>query len=237
VIEVALDRHRGRARLRVTDSGPGIAPDVLPHVFERFRQAESSSRRRHEGLGLGLAIVRHLVETHGGTVRAENGADGGAIFTVELPLLAVRPRATEPAPGAEPAAAPVRLDGLSVLLVEDHADSRETIALTLESSGAEVTAVPAVADALAVLRERSVDLLVSDLGMPPRALAGEPRRPPAAAGHRADRVRQRRGPRARAGRRLRRPRGQAGGRGRARHGGDPAGAPNSRIIASRFGPI
>jgi len=166
VIEVALDRHRGRARLRVTDSGPGIAPDVLPHVFERFRQAESSSRRRHEGLGLGLAIVRHLVETHGGTVRAENGADGGAIFTVELPLLAVRPRATEPAPGAEPAAAPVRLDGLSVLLVEDHADSRETIALTLESSGAEVTAVPAVADALAVLRERSVDLLVSDLGMP-----------------------------------------------------------------------
>jgi len=165
VIEVALERHRGRARLRVTDSGPGIAPDVLPHVFERFRQAESSSRRRHEGLGLGLAIVRHLVENHGGTVRAENGTEGGAIFTVELPLLAVRPRAAEPAPGAEPAA-PVRLDGLSVLLVEDHADSRETIALTLESGGAEVTAVPAVADALAVLRERSVDLLVSDLGMP-----------------------------------------------------------------------
>jgi PAS domain S-box-containing protein len=167
VIGVTLDRHRGRARLRVTDSGPGIASDVLPHVFERFRQAESSSRRRHEGLGLGLAIVRHLVETHGGTVRAENAREGGAVFTVELPLLAVRPRLVEPGAGDERApAAPVRLDGLSVLLVEDHTDSRETIALTLESCGAEVTAVPAVADALTVLRERAVDLLVSDLGMP-----------------------------------------------------------------------
>ena len=169
LVHVALDRHRGRARLRVTDNGPGIAPDVLPHVFERFRQAESSSRRRHEGLGLGLAIVRHLVETHGGTVRAENGPDGGATFTVELPLLAVSRRPEPPAvvEAGEPAPAPaVRLDDLTVLLVEDHADSRETIALTLESCGAEVIAVPAVADALAVLRERTVDVLVSDLGMP-----------------------------------------------------------------------
>jgi len=166
-ILVTLDRHRGRARLRVRDSGPGIAPDVLPHVFERFRQAESSSRRRHEGLGLGLAIVRHLVETHGGSVRAENGSEGGATFTVELPLLAVSARPDGAEPGAGTAApAPVRLDGLGILLVEDHADSRETIALTLESFGAEVTAVPAVADALAVLRDRAVDLLVSDLGMP-----------------------------------------------------------------------
>jgi len=164
LIAVTLDRHRGRARLRVTDSGPGIAPDVLPHVFERFRQAESSSRRRHEGLGLGLAIVRHLVETHGGSVRADNGREGGATFTVELPLLTVQPVAAGQPPGA--AAAPVRLDGLGVLLVEDHADSRETIALTLESFGAAVTAVPAVADALAVLRDRAVDILVSDLGMP-----------------------------------------------------------------------
>jgi CheY-like chemotaxis protein/anti-sigma regulatory factor (Ser/Thr protein kinase) len=163
LIAVTLDRHRGRARLRVTDTGPGIAPDVLPHVFERFRQAESSSRRRHEGLGLGLAIVRHLVDTHGGSVRAENGREGGATFTVELPVLTVQPVAAAPASGA---AAPVRLDGLGVLLVEDHADSRETIALTLESLGAAVTAVPAVADALAVLRDRSVDILVSDLGMP-----------------------------------------------------------------------
>ena len=163
LIAVTLDRHRGRARLRVTDTGPGIAPDVLPHVFERFRQAESSSRRRHEGLGLGLAIVRHLVDTHGGSVRAENGREGGATFTVELPVLTVQPVAAAPDSGA---AAPVRLDGLGVLLVEDHADSRETIALTLESFGAAVTAVPAVADALAVLRDRSVDILVSDLGMP-----------------------------------------------------------------------
>ncbi len=163
LIAVTLDRHRGRARLRVTDTGPGIAPDVLPHVFERFRQAESSSRRRHEGLGLGLAIVHHLVDTHGGSVRAENGREGGATFTVELPVLTVQPVVVSPASGA---AAPVRLDGLGVLLVEDHADSRETIALTLESFGAAVTAVPAVADALTVLRDRSVDILVSDLGMP-----------------------------------------------------------------------
>ena len=167
LITVTLDLHRGRARLRVTDSGPGIAPDVLPHVFERFRQAESSSRRRHEGLGLGLAIVRHLVETHGGTVRAANGLEGGATFTVELPLLAVQPPADGAEPGAGGAApAAVRLDGVDILLVEDHADSRETIALTLESFGATVTAVPAVADALAVLRDRGVDALVSDLGMP-----------------------------------------------------------------------
>lgn len=163
-VDVVLERYRGRARLRVTDSGPGIAPDVLPHVFERFRQAESSSRRRHEGLGLGLAIVRHLVETHGGTVRAENSLDGGAAFTVELPLLTVRAKPVEVAADGPPP--PVRLDGLSILLVEDHTDSRETIALTLESCGAEVTAVPAVADALGVLRARTVDVLVSDLGMP-----------------------------------------------------------------------
>jgi PAS domain S-box-containing protein len=168
VIDVTLDRYRGRARLRVTDSGPGIAPDVLPHVFERFRQAEGGTRRRHEGLGLGLAIVRHLVESHGGTVRADNGLEGGAIVTVELPLLAIRPRLTPLDGDGRPneAPSPTRLDGLSVLLVEDHADSRETIALTLEATGAAVTAVPAVADALGVLRSRAVDVLVSDLGMP-----------------------------------------------------------------------
>jgi PAS domain S-box-containing protein len=167
LITVTLDRHRGRARLRVSDSGPGIAPDVLPHVFERFRQAESSSRRRHEGLGLGLAIVRHLVETHGGSVRADNGPHGGATFTVELPLMAVQPPSEAVARGGESAAPAVaRIDGVEVLLVEDHTDSRETIALTLESFGATVTAVPAVADALAVLRDRAPDILVSDLGMP-----------------------------------------------------------------------
>jgi len=162
-IAVTLDRHRGRARLRVADSGPGIAPDVLPHVFERFRQAESSSRRRHEGLGLGLAIVRHLVETHGGSVRAVNGRGGGAVFTVELPVLKVQ--SAKPSTAADEATA-VRLDALTVLLVEDHADSRETIALTLQSFGATVTAVPAVADALAVLRDQAIEVLVSDLGMP-----------------------------------------------------------------------
>jgi PAS domain S-box-containing protein len=166
-VDVVLDRHQGRARLRVTDSGPGIAPDVLPHVFERFRQAESSSRRRHEGLGLGLAIVRHLVETHDGIVRADNGPDGGAVVTVELPLLALSRRTETPPLGepVEPRGA-ARIEGLTVLLVEDHADSRETITLTLEACGAEVIAVPAVADALGVLRGRAVDVVVSDLGMP-----------------------------------------------------------------------
>ncbi|HET7341536.1 MAG TPA: ATP-binding protein [Methylomirabilota bacterium] len=166
-VQVTLDRHEGRARLRVSDSGPGIGPDVLPHVFERFRQAESSSRRRHEGLGLGLAIVRHLVETHDGVVRADNDPDGGATVTVELPLLAMARRTETPAvaEAAEPAGA-ARIEGLTVLLVEDHTDSRETITLTLESCGAEVIAVPAVADALGVLRARTVDVLVSDLGMP-----------------------------------------------------------------------
>jgi PAS domain S-box-containing protein len=168
-VDVRLDVHDGGARLRVSDTGPGIAADVLPHVFDRFRQAEGSSRRRHEGLGLGLAIVRHLVEAHGGAVRAESAGEGlGATFTVELPIVTAVAAPGRAATGAGPALLPAgeTLRGLAVLVVEDHPDSREMIAVALRAAGADVMATPAVADALAVLRARRVDVLVSDLGMP-----------------------------------------------------------------------
>ncbi len=163
-VQVRLERVAGEVRLTVHDSGQGIAPEVLPHVFDRFRQGEGSSRRRHEGLGLGLAIVRHLVEAHGGRVAARSAGEGrGATFEVFLPVGGAPGRAAAPGqPGAEAS----RLDGVSVLLVEDHADSLEVLTAALATRGAEVMPVASVAEALSALRARGVDVLVSDLGLP-----------------------------------------------------------------------
>jgi CheY-like chemotaxis protein/anti-sigma regulatory factor (Ser/Thr protein kinase) len=173
-VRVRLEVGDLQVRLTVEDNGPGIAPDFLPYVFERFRQSDSSVTRRHHGLGLGLAIVRHLVELHGGSVRAANREDGpGAVFTVELP----RWLSDETAAGAgghgRPRADEVlwletapSLHGLSVLVVDDEADSREVLKAALERCGAEIVVAGSAREALALLDARLPHVVVSDLEMP-----------------------------------------------------------------------
>ena len=167
-VEVRLSREGVNARLSVADSGEGIEPRMLPHVFEPFQQADSTTTRAHQGLGLGLAIVRQLVEAHGGRARAESAGRGqGATFVVELPIIALR----EPRAGAGPASrdgpgGAVRLDGLRVLVVDDHGDARELLGLVLRERGAEVLLAAGVSEALEVLADSAVDVLVSDLAMP-----------------------------------------------------------------------
>ncbi len=169
-VDVRLERVASDARVTVRDTGVGIEPDVLPHVFDRFRQADSSASRRHGGLGLGLAIVRHIVELHGGRVRAESAGRGeGAAFTVELPLLSTRPVPGELLRldgGGEPGEPSPRLDGLRVLVVDDHTDTRAYVELVLAGAGARVTAATSAPEALARIAEADVDVLLSDLGMP-----------------------------------------------------------------------
>ena len=160
--------------LKVRDTGKGISPEFLPYVFERFRQADGSVTRTYGGLGLGLAIVRHLVELHGGTVSAQsNGESQGATFIVRLPLKqGIRDRAEEISPTATSSLTtdedtPDRqLSGLQVLVVEDEADTREFLAALLEEYGATAIAVGTVADAIAALEQWQPDILVSDIGMP-----------------------------------------------------------------------
>ena len=165
-IEVRLARAGGNARLTVSDSGEGIAPDVLRHIFEPFHQAESGTRRAHQGLGLGLAIVRQLVEAHGGRVHAESAGKGhGAMFVVELPITALRV-ARPSSPRERVATAGSRLDGLRVLVVDDQSDAREVVGLILRERGAQVHLAGSVADALEILRQTAIDVLVSDLAMP-----------------------------------------------------------------------
>jgi signal transduction histidine kinase/ActR/RegA family two-component response regulator len=170
-ITVRLDSESGLARLTVTDTGQGIEPAVLPHVFDSFRQADSSSTRRHGGLGLGLAIVRRLVLMHQGQVEASSpGKDRGATFTVRLPLVAddARPVAgpvTESRRPREETTLP-RLDGVRVLVVDDDDDSRTLVAHVLGGCGAEVRVAATAESALDVLARTYVDVLVSDIGMP-----------------------------------------------------------------------
>jgi CheY-like chemotaxis protein len=166
-IAVRLARVDGNARLLVSDTGEGIAPEILRHIFEPFQQADSTTRRTHQGLGLGLAIVRQLVEAHGGRVHAESAGKGrGAAFVVELPITAVRvarPLGTRERDGARSSS---RLDGLRVLVVDDQTDAREVVALILRERGAEVHLAGSVAGALEVLKHTAIDVLISDLAMP-----------------------------------------------------------------------
>jgi signal transduction histidine kinase/ActR/RegA family two-component response regulator len=172
-VHVSLQRVNSHIEISVTDTGKGIPPAFLPHVFDRFRQADASSSRATGGLGLGLAIVKQLVELHGGSVRAASpGEEGGATFTVELPLMAVHAEAAGErvhpgAPGT--AGAPFgRLDlaGITVLVVDDEADARELVARILAECGAEVLTASSAQEALATIERSRPHVLVSDIGMP-----------------------------------------------------------------------
>ncbi|MFW9260095.1 ATP-binding protein [Nostoc sp. CALU 546] len=168
-VEVRLEQADGYAQLVVSDTGKGISADFLPFVFDYFRQADSTSTRNFGGLGLGLAIVRNIIEMHGGMVKAESHGEGkGAIFTVSLPLLPDEsPNLTDeqnyPAfltPNSLP------LNGIRVLVVDDDADSRDFVAFVLEQDGAFVIAVSSAYEALQTLAEVKLDVLVSDISMP-----------------------------------------------------------------------
>jgi CheY-like chemotaxis protein/two-component sensor histidine kinase len=192
-VKVRLERRDSEILLTVRDSGQGISAEFLPFVFDRFRQADSTTTRRHGGLGLGLAIVRHLVELHGGTVQAESDGEGrGATFTLRLPLMAnpgsgdlsAQGRSANPSSAASadpgsaspPNSAPESprnspsdarpLDGLRVLVVDDESDAREILSTMFQQCGAQVNTAASSCQALEVLSEWRPDVLVSDIGMP-----------------------------------------------------------------------
>ncbi|MFB3818964.1 MAG: PAS domain S-box protein [Candidatus Methylomirabilales bacterium] len=165
-IEVGLEQAAAEAVVAIRDSGVGIAPDVLPHVFERFRQGDASMTRRHSGLGLGLALVRQLVELHGGSVHAASpGVDQGATFTVRLPALAVPLRAAGPeaARSDEDAA---RCSGLRVLVVDDEPDALGLLTALLGAGGAVVVGARSAEEGFRLFQRERPAVLVSDLAMP-----------------------------------------------------------------------
>lgn len=164
-IRVDLRQVDGQVHVTIADSGVGIAGDALPHIFERFRQADGSITRRFGGLGLGLSIVRQLAELHGGSVEAHSsGAGRGATFTLRLPLH----EGAEPAPPAQARlrAGPEDLAGASIVVVDDEPDARDLLRRVLEESGARVHAAASAEEALALVQRERPDVLVSDIGMP-----------------------------------------------------------------------
>jgi len=171
-IEVRLSLNGRFTRIVVSDTGHGISPEFLPHVFERFRQADASSSRRHGGLGVGLALVHDLIVLHGGSVQAQSGGEGkGATFTIDLPTVA----AVEPDAHTEDgrqSLALASLDRVRVLLIDDDRDARDLSLAVLEQCGARVTAVSSGAEAIASLLDtpghQLPHVIVSDLGMPGR---------------------------------------------------------------------
>jgi PAS domain S-box-containing protein len=161
---VTLSAAGKRVRIAVSDTGEGIAPAFLPHVFDRFRQAETASTRRHGGLGLGLAIVQHLVTLHGGSVRAESDGEGlGATFTVELAAVARPAEASDTAPRPVPGAP---LAGVRVLVVDDDRDTRLLTVMMLENAGAATTEASSVAKARVALSASAFHVVVADIAMP-----------------------------------------------------------------------
>jgi len=172
-VQVHLQRVNSHVEIIVSDTGPGIAPDVLPFIFERFTQADSSSTRAHSGLGLGLALVKHLVELHGGSVDAQSPGEGkGATFVVRLPLTiaeipaGLRPRLHPTASTIEGLLPGPRLDGLRVLVVDDDPDALNLASAILTDAGAEVRTCLSAPEALAVLQQWRPHVLVSDIEMP-----------------------------------------------------------------------
>ncbi len=173
-VQVSLERVNSHLEVCVIDNGEGIKAEFLPHVFERFRQADASTSRRHAGLGLGLSIVKNLVELHGGTIRAKSAGEGhGATFCIELPVMVVQ---TE-APGRsrqhprslsrkESFIDHPSLEGITVLAVDDEPDARELIKRVLEGCGAKVILAATAQEGLELLQKQRPDMLVSDIGMP-----------------------------------------------------------------------
>jgi PAS domain S-box-containing protein len=173
-VQIRSERVNSHLEIVVSDTGQGISPDFLPHVFDRFRQADQKTSRQHGGMGLGLAIVRHLVELHGGTVRADSEGEGrGATFTVMLPISPVyqvdtsgsrvHPSARELLP---PADSTDSLDGLRILVVDDEADTRDLLKQGLEFCGATVKVAESAGEALELMKNAIPDVLISDIGMP-----------------------------------------------------------------------
>jgi PAS domain S-box-containing protein len=170
-VQVRMERVNSHVEIVVNDTGQGIPPDFLPHVFDRFRQADQRTTRQHGGMGLGLAIVRHLVELHGGSVLAQSaGENQGSTFTVRLPVAPIYQTATERVhPAARdllpPVDCPDRLDGLTVLVVDDEHDTRELLKKGLGQCGAEVIAAGSAREAFEAIKLRVPDVLISDIGM------------------------------------------------------------------------
>ena len=173
-VQVLLERVNSHVEITVIDTGIGIKPEFLPHVFDRFRQADATTTRRHGGLGLGLSIVKQLVEMHGGSIRAKSPGEGqGATFTVTLPIIVVHPEQPEPqkvrpkeSDSTEDICQEAALAGLKVLVVDDEPDARQLIRRVLVDCEAEVAVASSAAEALAVIGQFRPDVLVCDIGMP-----------------------------------------------------------------------
>ena len=173
-VEVRLEQVQSGATITISDTGPGIAPEFLRHVFDRFRQADGSYTRPHGGLGLGLAIARHLVELHGGTIDvASDGVGRGATFVIRLPISKTRAKKAEGktiqkgrASNGSHAPAGRQLEGVRVLLVDDEPDNLELLTLLFKNAGAEVATASSARDALQVLQRADIEVLLSDIQMP-----------------------------------------------------------------------
>ncbi len=171
-IGLRLERAASHVRITVADTGQGVSAEFLPYIFDRFRQADSTTTRAHGGLGLGLAIVRHLVELHGGTVNAESdGVGQGTIFTIQLPLIAEAGKVgaqqqTNAAADDTESPEHALLGGVKVLVVDDEPDACAFLAQALRQHGAEVITAASTGEALAALESVWPDVLVSDIGMP-----------------------------------------------------------------------
>jgi signal transduction histidine kinase len=174
-VDVLVERVNSHVEITVHDTGMGISPDFLPHVFERFRQADSSSTRKYGGLGLGLSIVKQLVELHGGTVRVESAGEGkGTAFIVHLPVRAILERgpASREHPTTTqhtiPVSGIVSLQGIAVLVVDDEADTRELVMAVLAAAHATVFTASSAAEGLALVKSRRPTVIICDIGMPER---------------------------------------------------------------------
>jgi CheY-like chemotaxis protein len=174
-VQVSLERVNSHLEVCVTDNGEGIKPELLPHLFERFRQGDASTTRRHGGLGLGLSIVKHLIELHGGTVRAKSPGPGqGSTFCIDLPVMVIhRPAPEEPGRTHPRAQAPVTswadhpsLEGITVLAVDDEPDALGLVKRVLEGCGARVLTATSTREALALVVAERPHMIVSDIGMP-----------------------------------------------------------------------